>query len=140
MGTIGLTGEAEHPFTIDPTPEEVTLAPGGEPARAGVRVTATGKPGTGQVRVVVGFDAESGLTFTNHELNNADETSYPAGADSRADTLSFDGVVIDSDSNPVLSVEILAGEDADAEPTSITFVVGAATCTVPVRIAGPDSE
>ncbi|MFE3229894.1 hypothetical protein [Nocardia sp. NPDC059228] len=140
MGTIRLTGEIGKPFTIDPSPEEVTITPGGSPVRVGVRVTPTGEAGAGPVRVVVGVNPESGLTFTHSQLTVNDGTTYPAGADSREDVLSFEAVIIDSEVNPELSVEVTAGEQAPHEPTAVSFAVGLTSCAVPVTIATPTGE
>lgn len=140
MSAIGLTGEVGHPFTVEPSPEAVTITPGGGTARVGVRVTPNDEGGVGEVRIVVGVVPDSGLSFTRHELTGGDGTSYQPGADSRADVLSFDGITLDTSANPELSVEITADADASEEPTTVTFVVGAVTCAVPVRVAGPDSE
>ncbi|MFD7846362.1 hypothetical protein ACFV4K_25890 [Nocardia sp. NPDC059764] len=137
MGTSGHTGEIDFSFTIDPGPEQVTLSPGGASARVGVRVTPVGQPGAGQVRVVVGVDPDSGLTFPRNSLT-VDSTDYPAGADARDDVLSFDAVTIDSDATPELSVEVTAGEQTPPEPTAVLFAVGSASCSVPVIIAGDD--
>ncbi|MFE5284937.1 hypothetical protein ACFRAQ_08210 [Nocardia sp. NPDC056611] len=137
MGTSGHTGEIGFPFAIDPSPEQVTLAPGGAPVRVGVRVRPVGKAGAGQVRVVVGVDPESGLTFPHNSLT-VDTTDYPAGADARDDVLSFEAVTIDSEGTPELSVEVTAGEQTPPEPTAVSFAVGSASCSVPVTIAGDE--
>ncbi|WP_067686091.1 hypothetical protein [Nocardia jejuensis] len=140
MGTSGLTGEIEHPFTIDPSSEKVTAIPGGAPVRAGVRVTPLADAGTGRVRVVVGVGPDSGLTFSRNELTDNAGASYPAGADSRSDTLSFDAVTVDSAASQELYIELRAEENASPEPSEVTFAVGAASCSVPVRIATDDPE
>ncbi|MFE6862555.1 hypothetical protein [Nocardia sp. NPDC057668] len=140
MSAIGLTGDIEHPFTVEPSSAEVTVTPGGGAVRAGVRITPADEGGIGEVRIVVGVIADSGLSFTRHELSSGTGVSYQPGADSRADVLSFDGIELDTSANPELSVEITADAEASEEPTTVTFVVGAVTCAVPVRIQGPDSE
>ncbi|MGV9668494.1 hypothetical protein [Nocardia niigatensis] len=140
MGTIGLTGEIGSPFTIDPSSEQVTITPGGPPVRVGVRVTPTGESGVGHVRVVVGVSPESGLTFIHSQLTIDDGTTYPAGADSREDVLSFEAVIIDSAAKPELSVEVAASEQAPHEPTAVSFAVGLSSCAVPVKFATSTDE
>lgn len=142
MGTSGLTGEINHPFTITPSSEQLTVVPGGEPIRAGVSVEALGDgdAGTGTARVVIGLGPESGLTFSRSELTDNTGATYPAGTDSRADTLSFDAVTIDSASNQELYIELKAAENASPEPSAVTFAVGSATCSVPIRIESTDSD
>ncbi|MFB8006073.1 hypothetical protein [Nocardia sp. NPDC056000] len=140
MSASGLTGEINHPFTINPSSDQVTVVPGGESVRAGVSVTPIGDAGTGTARVVVGVGPESGLTFSRSELTDNTGVSYPAGTDSRDDTLSFDAVTIDSASNQELYIELKADENASPEPSTVTFAVGSATCSVPVKIETPDSD
>lgn len=140
MSTPRLTGEIGRPFTIVPSPEQITLTPGGAPVRAGVRVTPAGKTGSGEVRIVIGVDPDSGLIFTGTELSVDDGTTYRPGADAREDTLSFDAVVVDSAANPELSIEVAAGKDASEGPTTVAFTVGMAICAVPVRIETSDAE
>ncbi|MFF2554917.1 hypothetical protein ACFVUS_28205 [Nocardia sp. NPDC058058] len=140
MGATGLTGDLNHPFTIEPSAEQITVVPGGEPVRAGVRVLPIDDAGVGTVRVVVGIGPESGLSFSRSELMDNNETSYPSGTDSREDTLSFDAVTIDSASKPELYIEVRASANASPEPSVVTFVVGSATCSIPVKFETTDSE
>ncbi|MFE4456435.1 hypothetical protein ACFROC_03665 [Nocardia tengchongensis] len=103
-------------------------------------MTPVGEAGAGHARVVVGVDPASGLAFTCSQLTVNDGTTYPAGGDSREDVLSFEGVTIDSEVNPELSVEVVAGEQASEEPAVVSFVVGLASCAVPVTIVNSTEE